>query len=533
MLLYLSGVFATLVVLATQSGAVAQSISLQQQRHLRDEAPSDWPSLRFHFKVKRDSMDIYGHTGFSLIANPVVSGDDTSVLYDVFAKFKEGTSVYNYTRVDGVAYVQTTETTSGTSTTQCLPPDMNDFPPINAIISSLSEARPASKANSSIKCNGSMFKVVVNALNFILCASGNGFKMYGHDMDITVSYREDRVNIVAPKSDGDCEAEEVSSSVSLIGRALLTGTKVPKEELRNLEAELSIWSDDDDDDDASCSCKSTPRPCIFIHGLGVKAETLKLEDSLPYWGKHIQDHAPCCSSIKFAHLNTVNYTWLNGTQQQQVCNRALAVSNSSTKRVIKDTIVVTHSMGSLMLAGAIAHGRCKLDPSSTWVSTAAPMIGSMAPDYAQKVCAGDTNLIAEKLADFKDQCPVQQATKSLAYMNGSYSTPRLNKAYKIAQEVYRTNVSAVMCSESYSGILSSYQASFWILGEMIPHKSSKNDGTVEFDSCATGLDVSEFGDTYKSRFYRTKLNHYDMQFRGGDAFWNKAKMPVKWFECLL
>ncbi|EEY62366.1 uncharacterized protein PITG_14794 [Phytophthora infestans T30-4] len=165
-------------------------------------------------------------------------------------------------------------------------------------------------------------------------------------------------------------------------------------------------------------------------------------------------------------------------------------------------------MGALMLAGAIASGRCKLDSSSTWVSSAAPMIGSMGSDYAQEVCAGDTNLIAEKLAQFKDQCPV-------------------------VQEVYRTHVSAVMCSESYSGILSSYQASFWLLGEMIPHKSSKNDGTVEFQSCAMGLDVSDFQKTYKSRFYRTKLNHYDMQFRAGDAFWNKAKMPVKWFECLL
>ncbi|KUF81980.1 hypothetical protein AM587_10004162 [Phytophthora nicotianae] len=530
-LLYLSGVFTTLLVLATQPGAVALSSGLQQ-RYLRDKASSDWPSLRFHFKVKRNCVGIFGHTDFSLFANPVVSTDGSSVLYDVFGKFKDDTSVYNYTQVDGVSYLRTTEEASDTSTTQCLPSDMNGFPPVNAIVSALNEATPLSNANNPFKCDGSLFKVTANGFNFNLCALNNGFKMYGSEMDITVSYRKHRVKIVAPKSEG-CEAEEISSSVSSIGKALLTGTQLAMEELRNLQPELSIWSDDDSDDDDSCSCKSTPRPCIFIHGLGVKAESPVLEDSLPYWGKIIQDHAPCCTSIKFAHLNTVNYTWLNGTQQQQVCDRALAVSNSSTKHVIKDTIVVTHSMGALMLAGAIASGRCKLDPSSTWVSTAAPMLGSMAPDYAQEVCAGDTNLIAEKLAQFKDQCPVQKATKSLAYFNGSYSSPRLNKAYKVVQEVYRTNVSAVMCSESYSGILSSYQASFWILGEMIPHKSKKNDGTVEFHSCSKGLDLAKFGDTYKSRFYRTKLNHYDMQFRAGDAFWNKAKMPVKWFECLL
>jgi hypothetical protein len=181
----------------------------------------------------------------------------------------------------------------------------------------------------------------------------------------------------------------------------------------------------------------------------------------------------------------------------------------------------------------MANGRCALDKSSTWVSTAAPMIGSMASDYAQEVCAGKTNVVAEEVAEYKKQCPVNAATKSLAYEGGNYSTGTLVAAYEAAQEAYRTNVSAVMCSESYSGILSLYQASFWILGSMIPHKSEQNDGTVEFQSCAKGLAEEAFGDSYTARFYRTKLNHYDMQFRAGDAFWNEAKMPLKWFECLL
>ncbi|KAF4029516.1 hypothetical protein GN244_ATG18733 [Phytophthora infestans] len=221
-LLYLSGVLATLVVLAAQPGAVAQSTSLLHQRHLRDVVSSTWPSLRFHFKIKRNCMDIYGHKDFSLYANPVVSTDETSVLYDVFATFNSGIAVYNYTRVDGVPYLQTTEEDT---TTKCLPSDMNDFPPINAIISALSEATPLSKTKKSIKCSGTLFKVKADDLNFILCASPNGLELYGSDMDITVRYRKHRVKIVAPRSDEDCEAEEVSSSVSSIGRALLTGTE--------------------------------------------------------------------------------------------------------------------------------------------------------------------------------------------------------------------------------------------------------------------------------------------------------------------
>ncbi|KAL3658089.1 hypothetical protein V7S43_016932 [Phytophthora oleae] len=523
-LLYLPVVLTTLLLFAAQQHVAA----------VEYEATS-WPSLLFRFKVKRSSMDIYGQTDFTVYANPNVSTDESSVLYDVFATFKEGPTIYNYTRVNGVAYLRSME--ENLASTKCLHSEMNDFPPINAIISAVNDAKPVASVSDSIKCeSGSFYKVSVDASDFVLCASGrnSSFQLYGRDMDIIVDYLQDHVDIISPKTDNSCEAGVSSSSVTASGKSILTGVPLPSEATRKLEEEFSLFGDDDDsDDDNSCSCKSTPRPCIFIHGLGVKDEVPDLQKSLPYWGDTITSHAPCCTSIQFAHLNTVNYTWLNSTQQNQVCDHALEVSNSSTKLVIKDTIVVTHSMGSLMLASAIARGRCKLDSSSTWVSTAAPMIGSMAADYAQEVCAGDTNLIAEKLAEFKDQCPVNRATKSLAYLSGKYSTGRLISAYKAAQEVYRTTVSAVMCSESFSGILSSYQASFWILGEMIPHKSKKNDGTVEYHSCTMGLDQSKFGDTYKSRFYRTKLNHYDMQFRAGDAFWNKAKMPVKWFECLL
>lgn len=115
----------------------------------------------------------------------------------------------------------------------------------------------------------------------------------------------------------------------------------------------------------------------------------------------------------------------------------------------------------------------------------------------------------------------------------SHSTAELDAAYRAAQEVYRTNVSALMCSESFSGLLSTRQPLLWPLGIVGQHHSRRNDGMVEFDSCAVGFPASKFGNTWSDRFYRTKLNHYDMQFRFGDALFDKAKMPLKWFECLL
>jgi hypothetical protein len=221
------------------------------------------------------------------------------------------------------------------------------------------------------------------------------------------------------------------------------------------------------------------------------------------------------------------------TEQEIVCDRALAVSNTSTERAIADTIVVTHSMGNLMFAGALATGRCSLHSSSTWVGMAGPMIGSMASDFVQETCAGETNAFWEDIGDVTGRCPPSTALKSLAYQGGNFSSKARNAEYAAAQEAYRTNVSALMCGRAYSGLVSKYQAKFWLLGHAIPHKSNENDGMVEFKSCAPGIPASTFGGTYRDRFYATKLNHYDMQFLAGDAILDEAKMPVKWFECLL
>ncbi|EEY62364.1 uncharacterized protein PITG_14790 [Phytophthora infestans T30-4] len=254
--------------------------------------------------------------------------------------------------------------------------------------------------------------------------------MYGSDMDITVEYVNTRANISIP---------------------IATSTDLPDSEFG------FTWGDD-----STCSCKSTPRPCIFIHGMGVPYELPDNQDSLFYWG-NLTGHTPCCTTVKYAVLDTINNTWTNHSQQHKVCNRALAVSKTSKDNVISDTIIVSHSMGNLMLAGVIASGKCSLDSSSTWVGIAAPMKGNQ--------------LSHAKMAKNSGRCPPTTALKSMSYG---------------AQKDFQSNVSALMCSTE-----------------------------------------SKFGKTWKNRFYRTKLNLYDIQFKHGDGLFSKAMMPVKWLECLL
>ncbi|KAF1776681.1 hypothetical protein JG687_00016231 [Phytophthora cactorum] len=519
-------------VTATVTALLALS-SHVDARSLKIETSPDWPSLQFHFTVKRSSMNVYGQADFSMLANPIVSDDSSHVLYDVFSTFPEDSSTTNYTLLNGVGYLSCDLVDP--PAVECLDSESDMLPPINEIAKAINEATAV--RSSSGECSNGLFKASVNGISFALCASGSsGFTMTGRDLDIAVKYLETRVDIVEPTVVDTCKSVTTASSVTPIGESLLTGTQSSIQVERNLKAEFDFdfWNDDSSSSsDGSCSCKSTKRPCLFIHGMGVDEEKPGVVDSFSYYWGNLTDHAPCCSSFKYTVLNTVDNAWTNDTLQQQVCDRAVSVSKRSSKTVIADTIIITHSMGNLMVAGAIATGKCSLDSSSTWVGLAGPMQGSMASDFVQDTCAGETNFLLEKVANVTGRCPPTVALQALPSQGGNYSSDELNAAYTAAQEAYTKNVSALMCSGGYSGLPSKYQAEFWILGSVVPYKSDHNDGMVEFDSCAAGIPTSKFGDTWKSKFYKTKLNHYDSEFLYGDSLLDEKKMPIKWFECLL
>ncbi|OWY92507.1 hypothetical protein PHMEG_00038460 [Phytophthora megakarya] len=175
--------------------------------------------------------------------------------------------------------------------------------------------------------------------------------------------------------------------------------------------------------------------------------------------------------------------------------------------IIDNTIIVTHSMGGLVIAGAIAK------------------------DYLIDSCQED-NKIASGLYELFGQCPLHKSRKSCTYQGGKHTSPSIDHAYVKAQDAYRANVAAAMCSDSYFGLFSNYQARCILAGTVAPHKSSKNDALVEFQSCLGGLDESLFGNDYMDRFYRPQLNHADTAFLNGDGLIKDSQKPMKWFECL-
>ncbi|CEG40938.1 uncharacterized protein PHALS_11112 [Plasmopara halstedii] len=496
-----------------------------------------WPALHFHINVKQDAMRVYGLSNFDMYAKAIVL--DKNVLYDVYAAITDVNNdiVLNYTLVNGVAYFATTSIVSFSASKTsrlskvCFDSELSKLPDVNLIVAAVNDVKPA---NISTCTTGPSFTTTMKGIDYSVCVSTTGFTFQGSELDVSVEYMENPINIQLPTMNSSakkCLSSASSTPITVLGHALLTTELLSSDNTRRLSAEthMSFISKRLPE----CSCKSTPRPCIFVHGQGSRVEMPENLDSFPhYWGD-LTGHAPCCSSIKYARLQTYINAWTDASLQQRVCARVLAVSNTSTENLIADTIVVTHSMGNLMFAGALANKRCKLDSSSTWVGMSGPMKGSMASDYVQDTCAGNTSALIKNLAEVLYGCPPPGALLSLAYEGGKYCSKELSSAYKAAQKVYREQVYALSCGKSYSGLWSRYQSRFWMLANLIPHKSKQNDGLVEFQSCAAGLPESKFGNSYLDRFYGNTLNHLDMQFKSGDSPLYTSKMPLKWFECLL
>ncbi|RQM12516.1 hypothetical protein DD237_007798 [Peronospora effusa] len=237
------------------------------------------------------------------------------------------------------------------------------LPLLTNILPALNNAILISSATlegATIKCStGNLFGTKFRGLNLAICASGSlGIHIYGSDMEIEIKYLKKHVTVSAPNLDASatskCKAVMKATVVTAATTVLLTG-EANSDSSRSFDYGPNITLST-----TSCSCMSTPRPCLFIHGLGINYTKANLHDSFSsYWGD-VSDHAPCCTEFKYMIWNSVETGWNNEKQQQIMCDLATSLTESSSRTDIADTIIVTHSMGGLLLAGALANGKCTL-----------------------------------------------------------------------------------------------------------------------------------------------------------------------------
>ncbi|POM59795.1 hypothetical protein PHPALM_31421 [Phytophthora palmivora] len=516
--------------------------------------------LRLSFQLKRKSMYIHGASRFDVIATPSFqeSSGHHSLVYDGVATFEQGGEKHEYSLVDGTAYYTNYPVGQNATKAGCIPSGF--VPPIEYVLNAIDAAYTATHLVDSemaeVVCpGGSLMAFTFDGENYLACAShayNDGFKIMGEDLDISVRYENTVPVIVAPSIPSDvkeyCGQVPFNEALSPSATALFQKSisEWGHRALRTQEAEswllsvvskvVSAASGDSNASDSSNSCSTTPRPCVFVAGLGQKTDYgLSTTDQKPYFGDEFQDYVPCCASIQYIELATSLYAWYDLTLVNEMVDYLFKISSSSdsSTKVIADTIIFTHSSANLMLAYAISQNLCSLDSSTTWLGASAPMIGSMGSDFIQMACDGTLTSVVSSLLELLDECPVTTGRISLSYETGSYVSAESKAAYSAAQAAYTTNVDAVMCSNGYSGLVSTYEAVYILAGDTLPHKSSENDGLVEYQSCAYGLDTSTFSTSYTSKNYLTKLNHQDCTFRNGDSLFSDAKKPMKWLQNLL
>ncbi|KAG1687627.1 hypothetical protein DVH05_004748 [Phytophthora capsici] len=152
------------------------------------KSSSAWPALQFQFIVKRSSMNVIGHSNFSMMATPVTSDDVSQVLYDVSATFTQATTVYIYTVVDGKASLSS----SGGALEpeiKCLTAESEMLPPVNSIVAALNQAMGISIPKDFQCLSDNLFKVSVHSIDFAVCATGaSGFTMHSSDVDVQGFY---------------------------------------------------------------------------------------------------------------------------------------------------------------------------------------------------------------------------------------------------------------------------------------------------------------------------------------------------------
>ncbi|POM71098.1 Hypothetical protein PHPALM_12379 [Phytophthora palmivora] len=450
-------------------------------------ATSSLPSIKLGFNIQRSTMEVYGSSIFDVYVKPVLSGANVS--FDGKVTFEQNGTTHTLYVVDSIPYHEVVNST--TDSTTCLPTEL--FPSVPAIVDAIASATAVSSVSTDqdISCNnGTWLSTTFAGESYLLCtgadAEDGNFTVYGEDLSISFEYLSEDVMITKPvNAPSDCSVVK-DGSVTLSSLGNLYGI----------------------------TRSSTPRPCLFFHGMDVEADG-GIVDSYSFFGD-IKDHAPCCSSFNFAILNTVDYEWYNDTLQQKACNAAMEVSTGTTNSgstEINDLIVVAHSMGNNMFAGALATEKCSIGSNVDWVDLSGPMKGSMGSDFLHQICDGG-NLFQDVLAELGGliECTAR---------------------YAAARAVHEKYVTASMCGTTYSGLLSSEYLGLLAGGLLIPHHSSENDGIVEFQSCIGDLDTSSFKTTYSTTWYAAALNHADTTFHNGEGLFSSAKKPLKWFECLL
>ncbi|OQS05070.1 hypothetical protein THRCLA_02747 [Thraustotheca clavata] len=483
------------------------------------------PGLRFTVTAKRQGLTFNGKSSAQIY---VIPKTQDQFEFDAFLA-QEGPEVTEqYLIKDGRAYWSVWKEDNFVQG-GCLSEEQ--IPPFELMESSLTSANVVDYVNgtsiTASDCpNGKLLYLKFAGESYVFCNSNQNKLTHASssDLDITVEYLTEPSFLPAMDIPGNltCDVVVPASIPSPKATLMQTSNEIYSAWTTSRTATLRK---------SSCACKSTPKPCLFVHGVGQATNGPLLNTFKDSWGE-IHDHAPCCSSIKFAQFETTKRGWANDELQQQFCSAALQVSGSNSKE-FSNMILVTYSMGNLIASAAAATNKCTFGNDVTWVSIAGPMQGSKTANLLQEKCiAGGWGAGLKSILSTVGFCPVTDAYLSLKHQTTVDGT--MKAKFQAAQAIRSKYVSHLMCGTSSNGLVSFSAAGLVAVGKMSNHDDPMYDGVVDLSSCTVGVDRSRMGtDADSSYHYEASINHLDASFRHGDGWWGSNRKPIKWFECAL
>ncbi|KAF0688174.1 Aste57867_20179 [Aphanomyces stellatus] len=489
------------------------------------------PGMNATLYLKRSSLCTRGRNFASIyITNATRNATGPpDVWFNAVVAIGPESDVETYSLVDGRAYYSISH--NGTVLdVQCLPADQ--VPPLSLLMTSLASATQVhdvfDSSYSWVHCDSTLdriFQLQFAGEPYLVCISSTTNQLravIGQDIEMDVAYIANATDAPpisipqVPHSNTPLACPDIRNAIVSVNQP----SNLPFDSYMALPATTT---------QTTCTCQGEAKPCLFVHGLG-EQDVLNLSTTFPsYWG-NIQDHAPCCTTTHFAHLDMVNQGWTNDLLQQSFCDAVLAVSGGDN-RTIGNLILVAHSMGNLVAAAAVAAGKCHMVQGNiTWVSLGGPMLGTPSANLIVELCQNELfSAISNAAQAFLGSCPAKAGRMSL--LVESPNDPARAAQYAQAQHVWTQFVTRAACGTSPVGLYTSYSP-LLLSTAKLASLTPANDGLVPWVSCtAAALDPSAFDTTYTSPFYKAAVNHVDLTFRNSDGWWGADRKPIKWFEC--
>ncbi|OQR81001.1 hypothetical protein ACHHYP_16864, partial [Achlya hypogyna] len=472
------------------------------------------PGLRVEFQAKRASMEFNGQTTATMYMIPR-AGSGTTLKFDAYLSQPGPEITANYVLVNDRAYWSTLRNSTVVDA-GCL--DASQLPPVQLIQASLTNSIVVeSVAGQAIDCpQGKLLQLIFAGETFVFCNSETNklTKAVGQDLDMTIEYLGD------PTLIPDFDVPQVT------GKAPLTCPAIPEEAVRGADRLRQAVPTPELFGSGKCSCKSQKKPCLFVHGVGESSSKAPTSTYTESWGD-VHKHAPCCSSITFAHYESVKRAWNDPSTQNEFCQTALKVGSSSGTTV-DNMILITFSMGNLVASGAIANGKCALGMGVTWVSVGGPMQGSKAANLLEEKCAGNGwDIVLKGILGLIGYCPATPAYLNLRHQTTANTA--LAADFAAAQRVRQQRVNKVLCGVNSFGLVSVDAVALSVVGALAKHDAREHDGVVDFSSCSVGITGFQTSASSTGN-YKAQVNHLDSSFRHGDGWWGADRKPLKWFD---